>query len=191
MEDSQWILIAAIALVVLALVAFVVVRQRKRAQLKDRFGPEYDRTIDRSGDRKAAEGELKARAQRRAQLDIRPLRVEARDRYAAEWKAVQARFVDEPDTAVVEADTLVARVMRDRGYPVDDFEAQADLVSVDHPDLVENYRAAHDVHERNRKQLATTDDLRNALLRYRSLFDELLVAEDRDRDAVPANDGAR
>jgi hypothetical protein len=142
--------------------------------LRQRFGPEYDRTVGTQGGRHAAETELRARERQRAQLDIKPLPEAARLRFAEEWREVQERFVDQPQHAVADADTLVTRVMQARGYPMTDFEAQADLVSVDHPDVVENYRFAHGVSQRSQMEQASTEDLREALLRYRSLLDELL-----------------
>jgi hypothetical protein len=183
MATWAWILIAIAVVVVIALVA-VATRQRKTAELRRRFGPEYDRVVEASEDRRAAEADLREREKWRAQLDITPLPEDMRVRYAQEWQDVQERFVDQPSEAVVAADRLIYRVMETRGYPVGDFDAQADLVSVDHPRLVENYRYAHGVHQQ--AQQASTEDLREALVRYRSLFDELLIADDdlADRDRV-------
>jgi hypothetical protein len=172
-----WVVLVAIVLVVAAAVVFWMRGNRHRT-LKRRFGPEYERTVQRTGDRSAAEAELERRAEVREQLDIRPLSAASYEAYGQRWKQVQATFVDRPDEAVDEAETLVGEVMRERGYPVDDFESSADLVSVDHPRLVQNYRAAHTICVRNRQRLASTDELRNALLHYRSLFDELLVTGD-------------
>jgi hypothetical protein len=174
MDAWAWIVIAVVVVLILAAVAWFVMRQRSRKQLHSRFGPEYDRTVERAGGRRAAEAELGERARERDRLEIRPLPAEARERYSSEWTRIQTQFVDRPDDAVGEADRLVTQVMRDRGYPVDDFERQAALVSVDHPDVVENYRSAHSIHARNEQRLASTDDLRQALLHYRALFDELL-----------------
>lgn len=177
MDTWVWVVVIVAVVVVLIAVALAMRSRGGSSKLQDRFGPEYDRTVDREGDRRAAEAELKERARAHDQLEIRPLSPAARDRYVAEWQQVQARFVDQPDSAVAEAEELVGRVMRDRGYPVDDFEAQAALVSVDHPRVVENYRSAHAVYLRNQERLADTDDLRRAVLHYRSLFDDLLVAD--------------
>ena len=171
-----WVLIAV---AIVAVVALTVLTPRRRTEaLRRRFGPEYDRTLEARGDRRAAEADLLERERERAQLDIRPLPEDMRVRFTREWQDVQERFVDEPAEAVVAADGLVYRVMEARGYPMMDFEAQADLVSVDHPDVVEDYRFAHGVHERGRTREASTEDLRDALLRYRSLFSELLRAPD-------------
>jgi hypothetical protein len=170
MATWVWILIAFAIVVVVALFALAA-RRRRTAMLRRRFGPEYDRTLQAREDRGAAEADLRARQRQRAQLDLKPLPEDARLRFAGEWREVQERFVDQPTQAVVAADTLISQVMEARGYPVKDFEAQADLVSVDHPDVVENYRFAHGV---RRSRQASTEDLREALLRYRSLFDKLL-----------------
>lgn len=184
MEGWEWALVAAAVVVVLVIVALVLAGRSKqrRKRLEDRFGPEYQRTVERAGNRRSAEDDLLSRAEQREQLDIRPLSAGARDRYAEEWQRIQVHFVDQPDTAVSDADRLVSVVMRERGYPVENFDDQADLVSVDHPDVVENYRVAHAVHLRNQERLAGTDDLRLALLRYRSLFDELLIDDGSDRE---------
>jgi len=167
------ILIAAVAAVV-ALLAAQAGQRRRSQQLQDQFGPEYQRTLDRAGDRREAESDLAERAHRRRELDIVELEPAVRSRYLEEWRATQNRFVDDPEGTTREADRLVAQVMRDRGYPVDDFEAQAAVVSVDHPQVAENYRAAHAIWKANEDGGAGTDDLRQAFVHYRSLFAELL-----------------
>lgn len=172
-----WVVIAIVVVVVIALVA-VGARNRRTAMLRDRFGPEYDRAVENSEDRRAAEAELRARERQRAQFDVKPLPEATRLSFAGEWRDLQERFVDEPAQATGAADILITRVMDARGYPMNDFDDQADLVSVDHPNTVENYRFAHAVQERARTQQASTEELREALLRYRSLFDELLRPED-------------
>ena len=177
MDVTTWILIAVVVVLLIVVVALLVprLRERKRSkQLKKRFGPEYDHAVARAGERHDGEEELRRREERRAHLDIRPLDPALRQQYTEEWRATQKRFVDAPDSATTEADDLVRRVMRDRGYPVDDFEQRADDVSVDHPTVVENYRAANRVAEANRRGEASTEDLRQALVNYRSLFDRLL-----------------
>jgi hypothetical protein len=171
-----WILIAIAAVVVIALIAMAA-RQRRATGLRERFGPEYDRAVEAREDRRAAEAELREREKQRARLDIRPLPAEARAQFAHDWQDVQERFVDQPQEAVAAADRLLHTVMDARGYPVGDFEAQAGLVSVDHPEVVQDYRFAHGIHERAQAQQASTEDLREALLRYRSLFGELLRAD--------------
>jgi hypothetical protein len=175
MATWAWILIAVVVVVVAALVV-VVTRQRRTTELRQRFGPEYDRAVEARDDRRAAEAELREREKWRAGLDIKPLPEEARARYAREWQDVQEHFVDQPSDAVTAADKLIYSVMEARGYPVGDFDAQADLVSVDHPQVVEDYRYAHGIHQQAPQ--ASTEDLREALVRYRSLFDELLRADE-------------
>ena len=187
MATWVWILIAIAAVLVVALVAMAA-RQRRTTALRQRFGPEYDRAVEAREDRRAAEADLRERERQRAQLDIRPLTEDMRVRFAQEWQDVQEHFVDQPSDAVVAADKLVYSVMEARGYPMGDFDAQADLVSVDHPEVVENYRFAHGTCERAQAQRASTEDLREALLRYRSLFGELLGAHD-DQAAVAARSG--
>jgi hypothetical protein len=183
-----WILIAIAAVAVVVLIAFAA-RQGRTAALRRRFGPEYDRTMSAREDRSAAEAELIDRERQRARFDIRPLPEDTRAGFAQEWQDVQERFVDQPAEALVAADGLVMSLMEARGYPMGDFDAQAGLVSVDHPDVVENYRLAHGVRERSREQEASTEDLRDALLRYRSLFSELLAAPE-DKAGMIANSRA-
>jgi hypothetical protein len=173
MAALLWVVIAIVVVAVIALVA-VGVRKRRTAMLRDRFGPEYDRAVESRDDRRAAEADLRAREKQRAQFDVEPLPEADRLRFADEWRDVQERFVEQPAQAATAADTLITRVMEARGYPMNDFDAQADLVSVDHPDTVQNYRFAHAVRQRSQTQQVSTEDLREALLRYRSLFDELL-----------------
>jgi len=187
MATWVWILIVIAAVVVVAVIA-VAARQRRTAALRQRFGPEYDRAVETREGRRPAEADLRDREKQRAQLDIRPLPEDVRMRFAEEWRDVQERFVDQPSDAVVAADRLVHSVMEARGYPMGDFDAQAGLVSVDHPDVVENYRAAHGIHQRAQARQASTEDLREALLRYRSLFGELLEADD-GRTGVTARPG--
>jgi hypothetical protein len=180
-----WILIAIAAVIVVAVIGMAV-RQRRTVALRQRFGPEYERAVLAREGRRPAEAELRGRERQRAKLDIKPLSEGERMRFSDEWRDVQERFVDEPFDAVVEADELVYIVMQTRGYPMGDFEAQADLVSVDYPKVVENYRLAHGVCEHARQQQASTEELRYALLRYRSLFDELLQPDGSRPDATSA-----
>lgn len=173
MSTSQWIVLAVVVVVVVAVLLWAVGRSRRRTRTLQNFGPEYDRTVAQRGDRRAAEHELVDRAKRRRELDIRPLSPEARTRYTEQWRVIQAHFVDQPEASIVEAHSLLDLVMRDRGYPVDTDDA-TELVSVDHPDVIEDYRAARAVRRKSESRLASTDELREALLRYRSLFDRLL-----------------
>lgn len=178
--DTGVVIAIVVVLVLLALLAFFAGRQRRSRRLQDTFGPEYDRTVEEAGDRRAAETELQERTERRAGFDIVPLEPEARARYIEAWRNTQAQFVDEPVEATREADRLITSVMRDRGYPVDDFEQRAADISVDHPQVVDDYRAAHAIAAANDRSEASTEDLRQALVHYRSLFEELL--EDRHPD---------
>jgi hypothetical protein len=173
-----WIAAAVVAGLVIIFAIAAGVRRSRSAQLRDHFGTEYDHTVQRAGSRTAAEQELVARAEEVKSFEIRPLSAAERDRYREEWRAIEQRFVDRPTTAVVEADELVADVMRARGYPMADFEKHAAHVSVKHPRVVEHYRAGHAVIDEHARGKASTEDLRQAMLHYRSLFEEL------------ANDGA-
>lgn len=184
MDAWVWILLVIAVLVVAAAVALAT-RRRRTTQLRDRFGPEYDRTVEQTGNQRVAEAELSERRERRSELDIRPLSPPARDRYADGWRAVQARFVDDPVGAVGDADQLVTQVMQERGYPMDDFEQQADVISVDHPDVVEDYRQGHEIYLAHGRGDASTEDLRQAMVHYRALFDQLLEAEtNRDGEKI-------
>jgi hypothetical protein len=184
MATWVWVVIAIAVVIVVALVA-AGAKNRRTTMLRDRFGPEYDRAVENSADRRAAEAELRARERERAQFDVKPLPEATRLSFAGEWRDLQERFVDQPAQAAGAADILITRVMEARGYPMKDFDEQADLVSVDHPDTVENYRFAHAVQQRARTQQASTEELREALLRYRSLFDELLRPEGGRDSALP------
>ena len=165
-----WLLVVVIV-VLLAAVGVLAYRQRRSAQLREGFGPEYDRVVQERGDQGKAEAELRERQQRRRGYEIRPLDPEAQARFAGRWQQTQARFVDQPASALSEAQVLVDEVMRERGYPVDDFEQQAGDVSVDHPGVVEHYRRAHAIQAQDD---ASTEDLRQGLVHYRALFAELL-----------------
>jgi hypothetical protein len=175
MDVIVWVLIIVAVLTAIGVALFFAAR-RRRERLQERFGPEYDRQIEVSGDRRTAESELAAREKRRSKLEIRPLDPQARDRYLSSWREVQARFVDSPETAVGEADRLVGTVMRERGYPVEDFEQREADISVDHPQVASEYRAAHGISMAQQHGRASTEDLRQALVHYRSLFQELLEA---------------
>ena len=179
METWMWVLIAVAAVVLIAVVAWAMTSRRRTSTLQDRFGDEYERTVERSDNRKQAEIDLRDRTRQRDELDIRPLTPAARNRYVEEWLAIQQRFVDQPSGAVNDAESLLTRVMSDRGYP-EDFNSHVDVVSVDHPRLVENYRSAHRVRERAGANQATTEDLREAFVHYRGLFEELLADESED-----------
>ncbi len=176
--DTQTALILAAAVAVLAVAALVFVlvsaRKKRTAHLKERFGPEYDHAVTAQGGPRKAEARLEAREKRVEKLSIRPVPPELRERFASSWRNVQARFVDEPGAAVLEADGLVRKVMESRGYPVGSFEQGAEDVSVDHPHLMANYRAAHEIARKKDRGEASTEDLRQAFVHYRALFEELL-----------------
>ena len=172
MSVLTWVLIAVVVVVVLLAVVLLTRRQRS-VRLKRDFGPEYERTVEEGG-RRAGETELQQRVQRRQELEIRPLAPDAQRRYSDSWRLIQERFVDQPAEATRDADQLVQQVMRERGYPTEDFEQQAADLSVDHPSFVEDYRAAHGAALASVRGESTTDDLREAILRYKNLFNELL-----------------
>ena len=171
-------LLAALAvLLLLAVIAAALLARRQRSRsLARQFGPEYARTVQRSGSRGRAEADLVARMRRVHRLEIVPLPPREAQRFRMEWQGVQSRFVDNPRSAVTEADLLVRDVMMRRGYPMADFETQAADLSVDHPLVVDHYRAGHAIAIRELHGQASTEDLRQALVHYRALFDELLRA---------------
>jgi FtsZ-interacting cell division protein ZipA len=183
MNTWVWIVIAVLAAIVIVGVLWSAMRTRRTRSLQDRFGPEYDRELEKAGGRREAERELAEREKRHDELELRPLSEDARQRYVDEWQETQARFVDDPKGAVSEADDLVQRVMRDRGYPVDDFEQRAADISVEHPELVERYRTANGIARASERGQASTEDLRHSVRHYRALFVELLEVGDDDEGA--------
>ena len=165
---------AAVAILVIVAVALIA-RRRRTGQFKQRFGPEYDRTVlEQHGDARRAEAALEDREKRVEGFPLRALSAVDREAYAMEWDAVQRRFVDDPSSAVGSADRLLGRAMIDRGYPMADFEQQAEDISVGYPIVVQNYRAGHDIAMRHAEGHASTEELRQAMIHYRTLFDELL-----------------
>jgi hypothetical protein len=175
MDTRILIPIAVIICILVAVMVAFTLRRRKSDQLKQRFGPEYDRTvIQQQGDARRAEATLAEREKRVDTFHLRALSSIDREGYAMEWATVQRRFVDDPSAAVGTADRLVGRVMIERGYPMTDFEQRAADLSVGYPAVVQNYRAAHSIVMRHADGQATTEDLRQAMVHYRSLFDELL-----------------
>jgi hypothetical protein len=180
------IIVAVVVIVALLLLARAAKRKREQQKmlLRERFGPEYDRAVQETGSEKKAQSKLAGVASTRDKLEIRPLEPAQRDRYETDWMSVQAAFVDAPDAAVRDADRLVRSVMRDRGYPVDDFDSQADMVAIDHPHVAENYRAASAIRKRTSEGTGyDTDDLRQAFVHYRALFAELLSDDSGGRHA--------
>ncbi len=175
--DTQtliWIIGAVVVVAIAAGVAWWIYSRNRTKNLRGRFGPEYEREVERLEDRRKAEAELAKREKRVEKFSLRPLSAEEHDRFERSWKNVQSRFVDNPTAAVVEANALVKQVMEKRGYPVGDFEERAADLSVDHAEVVTHYRAAREIALRNDKGRASTEDLRQALVHYRALFQELL-----------------
>jgi hypothetical protein len=178
--DTNLIVLAALAVLMIAVLALLYVRKRRSksttAELRKKFGPEYDHAVLVHGAGRKAESKLEDREKRVEKLNIRDLDPMEHERFSKRWEAVQSRFVDSPKGAVTEADDLVSSAMKARGYPVSDFEQRAADISVDHPRVVENYRSAHEIALRVGKDAATTEDLRTAMIHYRSLFEELVQA---------------
>lgn len=193
MSEWSWIFIAVVVIVVvIAIVAgWYFGRRRRSVRLKRHFGPEYDRTVADVGEPRAAEAELMEREKKRKKLDIVELTPEVRLEHAATWHRVQAEFVDAPQEAVGKAERLVTRVMRERGYPIDDFEQRAADISVDHPDVVENYRSAHVIYLSAHDGEINTEDARQAFVHYRALFDRLLGSDADVRTQSPNGEHRR
>ena len=181
MNTTYIIIAVALLVIAVAVLGAIFTRRNRSVRLQGQFGSEYDHTVLTLGDEKKAQTELAKRQKHVDALDIRPLTFDEHKRYLAEWAAVQSNFVDEPRRAIEDADRLIKEVMQLRAYPVSDFEQRAADVSVNYPALVSNYRAAREVAIRNENHHAGTEDLRQALINYRSLFDELL-----ETDAVAA-----
>ncbi len=169
--------VAVVLLIVVAVALYIRKRRKTSAELRNRFGPEYQFAVQQHGSERKAEAQLADRETRVEMLKIRDLDVIERERYLREWQTVQSRFVDYPKGAVTEADELVCSLMRTRGYPVADFDQRAADISVDHPQVVENYRSAHKIALRLGRGEASTEELRTAMIHYRSLFDELVQAQ--------------
>nr|WP_055502932.1 hypothetical protein [Nonomuraea pusilla] len=182
MTTLVWVIVVVVALVAVAAVGYVVVQQQRRGRLRARFGPEYERVMAEYDSKRDAELDLMAREQRHAELDIRPLPEDARDAYARRWAEVQERFVDAPGFAVTEADQLVTAVMAERGYPTENFEQRLADLSVAHATTLDHYRAAHRISGRAARQEASTEELRQAMVHYRALFEELLQETTRGRE---------
>ena len=174
MSTWLWVVLIIAIAVVAVLILATAIRSRRTERLKEGFGPEYERTVNRAGDREAAESELRDRQARHDELELRPLAPLARKGFMDAWRGTQAEFVDDPVVAISDADRLIQSVMRDRGYPVEDFDDRAALVSVDHPVVVERYRRAHAIAVANAEGETDTEDLRIAMQDYRALFEELV-----------------
>jgi hypothetical protein len=184
--NTVYIIIAIV--LVLAIIGVLLgpgyARRKRSERLQEHFGPEYDHTVQTMGDEKKAQTELDERQKHVEALDIRPLSVDERERYLADWAAVQSKFVDEPGQAIVDADHLIIEVMQMRAYPVSDFDQRAADISVSYPELVSNYRAAREIAIKNKQHQADTEELRQAMIYYRSLFEELLKTEELEAVAV-------
>lgn len=167
-----WIAVGVLALLVVAGLISRGARRSRSESLRQQFGSEYDHAVSQAGNRKRAERELATRVQEVEKHEIRPLTAAEQERYRGDWQKVERHFIERPTTAVVEADELVAEVMRVQGYPMGDFEKHAAHLSVKHPRVVEHYRAGHRVME-GAPGSASTEDLRQAMLHYRALFEEL------------------
>lgn len=186
MDQRTEVAFIIIALALLAgIMTWLYFRYRRSKLLQDRFGPEYDRVIRKEGNVRRGEGVLEFREKKREKLNIRPLHSASQLDFTNRWNAVQAQFVDDPEGSVARADRLVSELMEARGYPVADFEERAEIISVDHPVVVENYRAAHTIAMSRSRGQATTESLRKAMVHYRSLFDEPL------HDRLPERKEAR
>ncbi len=189
MSTWIWVAIIVVALIIIAAIVWSVLATRRRSRLQEQFGPEYDHVREETGSERRAADVLEDRQRRVEDLDIRSLTPDEAERFGARWRDVQAKFVDNPHLATGEADELVKELMRARGYPVADFEQRAADISVHHPKVVEHYRAAHEIADRSYRGEAGTEDLRQALIHYRALFEDLLETtpgaprmEERDRD---------
>jgi hypothetical protein len=193
MSTTQIVALVVALLVVAAIiaVALVVARRRKKTQeLRGTFGNEYDRTVEGSDKRRDAERELAARKERHDQLEIRPLPEASRRRYLTAWDGVQTRFVDSPVLALSEADALLTQVLQERGFPTDDVRTQADMLSVEHSHVLERFRAGHEIETRNSTGHADTEQVRQGMLHFRSVFEEL-VSETPDAGDSTPDVGAR
>ena len=177
--NTTYILIAVVLiLVIMGAFLWPLMARRKRSdRLHDQFGSEYDYTVQALGDEKKAQTELEERQTHVKTLDIHPLSDNEHKRYLADWAAVQSKFVDEPGQAIVDADRFIMEVMQLRAYPISDFEQRAADISVSYPSLVSNYRAGRVIAIKNQENQADTEELRQAMIYYRSLFDELLVTD--------------
>ena len=185
LDTQTWIILAAVAaLGLVALGAWFFYQKKQSHKLQERFGPEYGRTVNELGSRTKGESDLKAREKRVERLDILALAPSEAARFTTAWQALQSRFVDNPKGVVVQAEQLVRELMEKRGYPMGDFERRAGDISVDHPDVVANYRSAQAIAVRDRQGAADTEELRKAVVHYRALFDELLEVREARQEIV-------
>ena len=184
-DTQTWIIIAAVVVLgLVAIGAWLFYQKKQSHRLHDHFGPEYDRTVNELGSRTKGESELKAREKRVERLEILPLAPAEAARFSEAWQALQSRFVDNPKGVVVQAEQLVRELMEKRGYPMGDFDRRAGDISVDHPDVVANYRSAQAIALRDQKGTADTEELRKAVVHYRALFDELLEVREAKQEII-------
>jgi len=181
-NTTMLVVVAVLFLVIGALFALALTRFQRTKRLRDRFGPEYDRMVDRIGDKRQAEDELEARLSHVQNLNIRSLTAEEVNRFALEWQNIQAEFVDQPLAAVQKANRLIREVMGARGYPVEDFEQRVADISVDHPDLVTNYRELHEIAKKGENEKISTEEMRQAMVHGRELFEILVQPEMKEED---------
>ena len=184
LDTQSWIILAAVVALGLVAIGAWFYRRKQSHNLQERFGPEYDRTVNELGGRTKGESELKAREKRVERLDILPLAPPEAARFTEAWRALQSRFIDNPKGVVVEAEQLVRELMEKRGYPMGDFERRAGDISVDHPDVVANYRSAQAIAVRDQRGSADTEELRKAVVHYRALFDELLEVREPRQEII-------
>ncbi|MCA1661592.1 MAG: hypothetical protein LC648_05325 [Novosphingobium sp.] len=187
-QDTVQIIFVALAVVALVAIALLWMRKRRSEGLKSRFGAEYDTLAKHTGDESKAEALLAAREKRVAAFQFTPLTTDERNRFVGSWREVQAQFVDDPKGAVTRADGLLGEVMKARGYPVADFEQRAADLSVDHAEVVQHYRTAHDIAERHERGEAGTEDLRQAMIHFRALFDDLVNEPDPAANGAPVKE---
>jgi FtsZ-interacting cell division protein ZipA len=176
--STTGIIVTVVVVVVIALLVVAAWTMLRRRRLQHRFGPEYDRTVAEQPNRSAAEQELRAREERHAQLDVKPLSEDDQRHYSQEWSRVQAAFVEDPSDAVNAADALVAQVMKDRGYPTGEFNQRVETLSVEHARTLDHYRQAHQIFSANLRGEASTEQLRQAVVHYRALASDLLDVDD-------------
>ena len=184
LDTQSWIILAAVVALGLVAIGAWFYRRKQSHNLQERFGPEYHRTLNELGGRTKGESELKAREKRVERLDILPLAPPEAARFTEAWRALQSRFIDNPKGVVVEAEQLVRELMEKRGYPMGDFERRAGDISVDHPDVVANYRSAQAIAVRDQRGSADTEELRKAVVHYRALFDELLEVREPRQEII-------
>ncbi|HSP39070.1 MAG TPA: hypothetical protein VLR26_15100 [Frankiaceae bacterium] len=189
MSTAIGVVVGVVVVLLIAAVVALLLKKRaqRRRELQEQYGPEYDRAVEQTGSRRAAERELAERDEQRSQLTIVPLSSSSRARYTQSWDEVQGRFVDDPQASVADADELVTSVLRERGYPTEGFEEQARLLSVDHANTLESYRQGHQIGTLARQRQATTEQLRQGMMHYRSLFRELV--DERGDETGGSHDG--